>query len=268
MNKIEEIFKSWNIALNPDEKQAELASKRIEICNSCEYKITTLNVNRCSACGCALKGKVFTPAIGACPKGKWDEIDKEALYEDIPMLQEFDNQLTKQECDQLINMSQGKMREAGVLGSANDNYRTAENTWINETNDLTLKIKNIVLHKTKLPHENQELIHVVKYNVGGEYKPHHDFFHPNTDYYDAVTKVGGQRAYSCLFYLNDTFEGGETDFPKLEQKVKPKQGKLVMWKNTELDGTLNHDSLHAGLPVTKGEKWICIVWVRQKSLRN
>jgi hypothetical protein len=75
MNKLEEIFKAWNISFNPDDSQAELAGKRIEICNSCEFKTTTLGINRCSVCGCALKGKVFSPVKGACPKGKWDEVD-------------------------------------------------------------------------------------------------------------------------------------------------------------------------------------------------
>lgn len=75
MNKVEEIFKAWNIAFNPDDEQAELASKRIDICNSCEHKVVNLGINRCSVCGCALKGKVFSPVKGACPKGKWDYID-------------------------------------------------------------------------------------------------------------------------------------------------------------------------------------------------
>jgi hypothetical protein len=75
MNKIKEIFKSWNIALNPDETQAELASQRIEICNSCEFKVENLGFNQCSICGCALKAKVFSPVRGACPEGKWDKID-------------------------------------------------------------------------------------------------------------------------------------------------------------------------------------------------
>ena len=76
MNKIEEIFKSWNIAFNPNDAQAELAAKRIEVCNSCEFKKTDFGLNRCSVCGCALRGKVFSPIKGACPKGKWDEVDK------------------------------------------------------------------------------------------------------------------------------------------------------------------------------------------------
>jgi hypothetical protein len=76
MNKLQEIFKAWNIAFDPNNEQSELASKRIEICNSCEFKTTTVGINRCSVCGCALKAKVFSPVQGACPKGKWDQIDK------------------------------------------------------------------------------------------------------------------------------------------------------------------------------------------------
>ena len=75
MNKLQEIFKAWNIAFDPNKDQSELAAKRIEICNSCDKKVTNLGFNQCSVCGCALKGKVFSPVKGACPEGKWDEID-------------------------------------------------------------------------------------------------------------------------------------------------------------------------------------------------
>ena len=88
MNKVEEIFKAWNIAFNPDNKQSELASQRIEICNACEHKKTNLGINRCGVCGCALKGKVFSPVIGACPEGKWDKIDKEVMQKDSPITAE------------------------------------------------------------------------------------------------------------------------------------------------------------------------------------
>lgn len=179
------------------------------------------------------------------------------------MIQEFKNLLSVDECNELIQMSKDKLFEATTLGENVKDYRTANNTWLFEKTDLTDKIKNIVLEKTNLPIENQEKIHIVKYNVGGEYKEHHDFFHPNTDYFESQIQRGGQRIYSCLFYLNDNFLGGETDFPKIEYKVNPKIGKLVVWKNLNDDLTLNYNSLHAGLPVLSGEKWICIVWVRE-----
>lgn len=76
MNKLQEILSAWSIAYNPDNEQNELASKRIEVCNSCEHKKTNaLGINYCSICGCALKAKVFSPVKGACPQGKWDIID-------------------------------------------------------------------------------------------------------------------------------------------------------------------------------------------------
>jgi prolyl 4-hydroxylase len=179
------------------------------------------------------------------------------------MIQEFKNILSVDECDELINISKNKLFTANTLGVKIKDYRTAENTWLFEKTDLTDKIKNIVSEKTFLPIENQEHVHIVKYNTGGEYKEHHDFFHPNTDYFETHHQKGGQRVYSCLFYLNDHFTGGETYFPKVNYKVKPELGKLVIWKNLNDDLTINPNSLHAGLPVTIGEKWICIIWVRE-----
>ena len=267
MNKIQEIFKAWNISFNPDEEQAKIASKRIEICNSCEYKVTNLNINRCSVCGCALKAKVFSPVKGACPKGKWDAVDGKQEVEPVhDMIREIEDAITDADCEALIEQAKSKLVKAEVLGVQVDNYMTAQNTWLNELNDATFKIKTVVESYTGLPMQHQEQVHIVKYDVGGEYKSHHDFFHENTDYYDAVMERGGQRVYSCLFYLNDDFEGGETYFNKVKYTVKPKKRKLVVWNNLNEDGTPNKNSMHAGLPVTKGEKWICIVWVREKRI--
>lgn len=74
MNKITEIFKAWQIAYSPDAPQANLAEKRIEICDTCEHKATH-PIPRCKVCGCSLKGKIYSPVKGACPAGKWDEVD-------------------------------------------------------------------------------------------------------------------------------------------------------------------------------------------------
>lgn len=84
MNKLQEIFKAWNIAFNPNSAQLEKAAKRLEVCNTCEHRVENLGISRCDVCGCALKGKVFSPVEGACPKGKWDkEQEKTVVMEDI-----------------------------------------------------------------------------------------------------------------------------------------------------------------------------------------
>jgi hypothetical protein len=122
MNKIKEIFKSWNIALNPDETQAELASKRIEICNSCEFKIENLGFNQCSVCGCALKAKVFTPIKGACPEGKWDEIDNVMINQKIfvQLASYRDPQLVPTMRDMLVKADNPQNLQFGICWQKDD----------------------------------------------------------------------------------------------------------------------------------------------------
>jgi hypothetical protein len=78
MNRIEEIFKAWSIWFNPDDAQSELAAERIQICDSCEHKRTNPMIH-CGLCGCILRGKIYSPTKGACPAGKWNEIDEKHL---------------------------------------------------------------------------------------------------------------------------------------------------------------------------------------------
>lgn len=181
------------------------------------------------------------------------------------MIKILDNILSFGECNELILHGSKNLTKSSTLGEQIDGYRTADNSWIFEENLLTTKIKKIVSKETELSIDNQEKIHIVKYEVGGEYKQHHDFFHPDTNYYNEVIQSGGQRVYSCLFYLNDDFTGGETEFVNKEIKIKPKTGRLLIWKNIKEDGSLDYDSFHAGLPVDSGVKWIAIIWVRENS---
>jgi hypothetical protein len=74
MNKLEEIFKAWGIMFDPNDAQAELAAKRMEICEGCDSK-RTIPFIHCGECGCALKAKVYSPKMAACPKGKWAAVE-------------------------------------------------------------------------------------------------------------------------------------------------------------------------------------------------
>jgi hypothetical protein len=88
MNKIEEIFKAWGIMFNPSDAQSELAAARMEICDVCDSKKTTPIIH-CGECGCALKAKVYSPKIGACPRGKW--IAAEMLFENKKNKKRYDD---------------------------------------------------------------------------------------------------------------------------------------------------------------------------------
>jgi prolyl 4-hydroxylase len=185
------------------------------------------------------------------------------------MIKIIDNVLTQIECNELIELGlKNSLVKANTLGENMESYRIADNTWIWESNELTKKIEKIVQKESGLPIQNQEKIHIVKYNIGGEYKPHHDFFHPNTDYYESSIGTSGQRVFSFLFYLNDDFTGGETDFPNKKIKITPKLSRLLIWRNLNEDGSLDYESLHSGLPVQTGTKYIAIVWVRENSFAS
>ena len=74
MNKVKEILLSYMTAMNPTEEQKEVAEKRLEICNTCEFWVSGAVRDYCSVCGCTTSKKVFSPVgSGACPKGKWTE---------------------------------------------------------------------------------------------------------------------------------------------------------------------------------------------------
>ena len=76
--------------------------------------------------------------------------------------------------------------------------------------------------------------------------------------------IHGLRRFTFFVYLNNVEKGGETSFSEAGIKVKPKRGKGILWRNTLRDGSgiTNINSMHAGLPPIKGEKWAMNLWVR------
>lgn len=75
-----EVAVAWYRAANPTPEQQELANKRLDICHSCEFMVPSegfpaFRGYKCSACGCPIHKKIFSPSPGpqACPKQKWPE---------------------------------------------------------------------------------------------------------------------------------------------------------------------------------------------------
>lgn len=181
------------------------------------------------------------------------------------MVTEIENFLTDDECNDLIKESSSHFFKTTTLGQVIEGYRVAEGAWLSNNLEIVKNLKNKVHQQCGVPIPNMEGTHIVKYEIGGEYKVHHDFFHVNETYYEGEMKRGGQRIKTALVYLNEGFTGGETEFPQMSIKVNPKRGKLVLWDNTHPDGSPDYDSLHAGLPVISGTKYIAVIWMRQSN---
>jgi hypothetical protein len=107
---------------------------------------------------------------------------------------------------------------------------------------------------------------LLHYRPGQEYLPHRDYLSPET--LAANQPEAGQRAATLCCYLNDVEAGGETVFPKPGKSVSPSAGRAVAFRNLDDAGRPDPDTLHAGLPVQRGEKWLATLWVRERRHRD
>ena len=93
LEKFKEIAKAWITSHNPSTEQSTLAEKRFEICDTCPLKkevVKNLKLGTvCGECGCPISKKIFSPEFNACPKKKWEEVDK--IY--LPPTQKKSNTL-------------------------------------------------------------------------------------------------------------------------------------------------------------------------------
>ena len=134
--------------------------------------------------------------------------------------------------------------------------------------DLVMQLANLrIAAAINIPVANQEATNILNYQRGEEYKPHFDFITPieeKAPIFARELQTIGQRITTVLVYLNDGYEGGETEFPLLDWRFKGKIGDALIFWNLSQTGEGERLSWHAGKPVTKGEKWLLSKWVRQR----
>lgn len=82
-------------------------------------------------------------------------------------------------------------------------------------------------------------IRVYRYGPGEKHGAH----------WDTVVHLDGgiQSLVTLVFYLNDDFEGGETEFPELNQRITPRKGRALLFQ---------HRILHIASEVVKGAKFV------------
>jgi prolyl 4-hydroxylase len=111
---------------------------------------------------------------------------------------------------------------------------------------------------------NSEFLQILRYRPGEQFRPHVDYFNESGAGAYRSLGDGGQRAQTVLMYLNDDYSGGSTCFPKLQLDIKAQPGDMLHFHNLGADGLGHKDSLHAGLPVIAGEKWLLSQWIRSE----
>jgi len=129
---------------------------------------------------------------------------------------------------------------------------------------IVASARNRLAEILALPAGNCETPWLLRYESGQDYKAHCDAVVPNTDKAIQDLQARGQRFFTCLLYLNDGFEGGNTSFPSLGLSIKPVTGRLLIWSNAMLgSSSVDPRSVHVGEPVTSGVKYALTFWFRQ-----
>jgi len=186
------------------------------------------------------------------------------IINEEPLIVVFNNVFTKSECDYILkDLSDDQYEKCKTFdidtGEEEEvNYRTSS-----EFDDKDFKYDFITEKIGKilsLDLNRFEKLQIIKYKSGEEYQPHHDFFNHagNSETFD-----NNDRDSTAITYLNDNYEEGETHFPELDIKIKPKKGS-VLYFEYGYDYETNLKTLHAGLPVKSGTKYISSSFIRSK----
>lgn len=190
-----------------------------------------------------------------------------------PHVMRIDKLLSADECRLLIACAQPSLRRSSTVDPVTGQARAMELRTSSDASfdpvveDVALRVVQLRLARAaRVELVQAEHLVVLRYGPGEEYRPHRDYLPP-----DAVAQnrpQAGNRSRTICTYLNDVEGGGETVFPRADMSVAPVPGRAVVFDNLFADGRPDPESLHAGMPVTKGEKWLATLWLRERRYRN
>lgn len=208
---------------------------------------------------------------GRLDVGSWSSVHAGVVLHDDPQVRLFPSFLNDEVCAWLIERSRSRLTRARVYdaGSKTDvvseeRTNTAAGFNLVETDLVHLMVQTRIAAASGLPIVNMEGATVLHYDVGEQITNHYDFIDPSIPNYEQEIRTRGERIMTFLVYLNDDYEGGETDFPRLTVQHKGRCGEGLYFINALPDGKPDLRSWHAGRPPGSGEKWILSQFIRNR----
>lgn len=158
------------------------------------------------------------------------------------------------------------VRRPSTIADANGDagYRTSETGDLDGSDPLVRRVEALLGEFTGLDPRHGEPLQGQRYAVGQEFKGHTDYFEPTGADYDRFCGVAGNRTWTVMVYLNEPAAGGATRFKAVDKTIQPETGKLVAWNNRRADGSLNPATLHQGMKVRDGVKYVITKWYRER----
>lgn len=190
---------------------------------------------------------------------------------EAPHIATLEGLLPRSFCEHWITKTKPKLAAARIYDAEQGGRRpdpmrtnTGAGFRLSETDLVMQATRGRIASAIGRPMAWQEAPNVLHYAVGETYGPHYDFLDPENPHFEPFLRVQGQRVATALVYLNDAFDGGETNFVELNRKIRGRPGELLTFDNVKPDGSVDPQTLHEGVPPTRGEKWLLSVWVRDR----
>lgn len=171
----------------------------------------------------------------------------------------------------ILKSCEPHLKDVSLFGGEGKNSKNSEirnNTHFptpmpNDSMSLAL-LENLLAKAAGLPIYFAEPPVVLRYLPEQYYKWHYDHIYPHTDDIKKHISHFGQRIKTAIFYLNDDFTGGETEFKTPFKSVIPEKNKALLFDNCDELQNRDSTSIHRGNSVITGKKWIVTLWFRNK----
>ena len=172
--------------------------------------------------------------------------------------------LDEETCAALIDMIDAKRRPSDIVDDSGiANFRTSETCDLDSSDPVIGRVDEKFCELLGIPPDRGEPLQGQRYAPGPEFKPHTDTFNPGGYDFYVHTANQGQRTWTAMVYLNEPEDGGATRFKTIGKTIQPEAGKLLTWNNLLPDGTPNSATLHQGMKVRRGTKYVLTKWFRE-----
>ena len=168
-------------------------------------------------------------------------------------------------CDRLIELIEKGRRPSTLADAGDDRYfRTSETCDLDAQEPAVREMEGLLAELNGIDPAHGEPLQGQRYDVGQEFKAHCDYFNRGGQDWDKYCSVAGQRTWTFMVYLNEVEAGGATRFKAVGKTFQPETGKLLCWNNRRPDGSENPNTIHHGMKVRKGVKYVITKWYREK----
>ncbi|MES2624242.1 MAG: 2OG-Fe(II) oxygenase [Pseudomonadota bacterium] len=186
-----------------------------------------------------------------------------------PLIRVYPEFASKEVCQWLIKRARPRLDRAKVYDAVHQQV-TTHHTRTNssasfellDTDLVNILLQHRMANSLGAPIRNFEVATVLHYAPGEEITEHFDFIDPHVPDYEQQVARSGQRIVTFLVYLNDNYDGGETEFPRLGIRHKARRGDGLFFVNVLPDSSPNLQTMHAGRPPLNHDKWIVSQFVR------